>query len=195
MQHSRTGRLYWTQWSCSATGRVVVSFRQTSSIPACRLATLVSSPPKITRAMPSEDAGLSSDEEAKSVSISPPNYNTDITTQRYGRTWMVELSDWKMELGCWAAGLACLGGIVGMLFPYHDKPLPQLPWNVKLNTIASVLATFANALLLAPVSSALGQLKWNWYCVSRPVAHFDKLDQASRGAWGSFKMLFSRPAL
>lgn len=127
--------------------------------------------------------------------ISSPNDNADITTQRHGRTWWAELRYWKTELMCWAAGFVCLGGIVGIFFPYHNKPLPHLPWQVKLNTIASILATFANALLLAPVSSALGQLKWNWYCVSRPIGHFDKLDQASRGAWGSLKMLFSRLAL
>jgi len=100
---------------------------------------------------------------------------------------------WTMEFGCWVAGVICLLGIVGVLIPFHGKPLPQLPWSVKLNTIASTLATFAAAFLMVPVSSAVGQLKWNWYCTSRSVAHFDKLDQASRGAWGSFKLLFSRP--
>ncbi|MCJ1265917.1 hypothetical protein MMC22_005799 [Lobaria immixta] len=50
--------------------------------------------------------------------------------------------------------------------------------------------------LMLAVSSALGQWRWNWfYGQSRPLADFDTLDAASRGAIGSFRLLWTTKSL
>lgn len=59
-------------------------------------------------------------------------------------------------------------------------------------TINNVLAKIASAALILPISEAIGQLKWTWFHGSRSkdMIDFEIFDKASRGAWGSFLLLF-----
>jgi hypothetical protein len=55
-----------------------------------------------------------------------------------------------------------------------------------------VLAKVASAALILPISEAIGQLKWTWFngSESKEMIDFEIFDKASRGAWGSFLLLF-----
>lgn len=41
----------------------------------------------------------------------------------------------------------------------------------------------------------MGHFKWSWYKLARPLHHVDTLDEATRGPWGSTKLLLSIPRL
>jgi hypothetical protein len=53
-----------------------------------------------------------------------------------------------------------------------------------------LLATFAESLLMVPISSSLGQLKWLQAHEKQPMYNFQVLDKASRGPSGSFFLLW-----
>ncbi|KAF3006856.1 hypothetical protein E8E13_010804 [Curvularia kusanoi] len=99
------------------------------------------------------------------------------------------LKRWLFEILSWTASAASMGAIVGILLYCKDRPLNQ-------RTIAlaayNVLSKFASAALILPISEAIGQLKWTWFhgSESRDIYDFEVFDKASRGAWGSFLLLF-----
>jgi hypothetical protein len=40
------------------------------------------------------------------------------------------------------------------------------------------------------LAKGISQCKWNWYQKADKLDHMERLDSASRGAWGSFTLLF-----
>lgn len=70
-----------------------------------------------------------------------------------------------------------LFALCGSLWQYSISP----------NAVVSVISAFAKACMLVPVSSCLGQLKWNQSRQKSPKSlyQFQVLDDASRGPWGS----------
>jgi hypothetical protein len=98
---------------------------------------------------------------------------------------------WLIEIISWAFSAACMAGIAIVLFIYRNKRNPNLPLGITLNAYISVLAKFASAGLLLPVSEALGQLKWSWFnrSSSKKMWDFEIFDSASRGPWGSLLLL------
>ncbi|KAF2653136.1 hypothetical protein K491DRAFT_603420 [Lophiostoma macrostomum CBS 122681] len=103
---------------------------------------------------------------------------------------------WLMEIISWSLSALCIAAIVIVLHHYQHQPLPKWPLGLTLNAYISVLAKFASAALLLPVSEALGQLKWSWFQTnsgkdkqSKKMWDFELFDNASRGPWGSFMLL------
>ncbi|CAN9393464.1 unnamed protein product [Alternaria alternata] len=70
-----------------------------------------------------------------------------------------------------------------------DQPLSEWPL---ASTVQNVLSKIASAALILPISEAIGQLKWAWFrgSESKDMTDFEIFDKASRGAWGSFLLLF-----
>ncbi|KAF2430984.1 hypothetical protein EJ08DRAFT_588311 [Tothia fuscella] len=83
-----------------------------------------------------------------------------------------------------------MAAIVGVLFFYDGKELPQWNLGITLNGFVSVFSNIAKASLLLPTAEALGQHRWNWFSKeSRSLMDFEVLDAASRGPWGSLLLL------
>jgi hypothetical protein len=74
----------------------------------------------------------------------------------------------------------------------NGRPLPDLQYGITPNAIIGLLATFGQALLISPVSSALGQMKWLQALEKRPINNFETLDKASRGPLGSTLLIAGR---
>ena len=63
---------------------------------------------------------------------------------------------------------------------------------VSLNTVIAWLSTIARLLVTIPLSSGIGQLKWTWLAdTKKPLGDLAAFDSASRGAVGSFKLLWT----
>lgn len=79
--------------------------------------------------------------------------------------------------------------IVGILFYCQDRPLSEQSLAL---AAYNVLSKLASAALILPISEAIGQLKWSWFQGnnSKEMLDFEIFDKASRGAWGSFLLLF-----
>ncbi|ROV96076.1 hypothetical protein VPNG_09149 [Cytospora leucostoma] len=99
---------------------------------------------------------------------------------------------WTMEiLSCVIASL-CLAAIIGILSMHQGLPLPQWPYHITINALISVFTAIFKMALMTPIAEGISQFKWLWYNRPRELADIERLDQASRGAWGSFLLLFSR---
>ncbi|KAJ8113489.1 hypothetical protein OPT61_g4394 [Boeremia exigua] len=96
---------------------------------------------------------------------------------------------WLFEITSWTLSAACMGAIVGILIYSQDQPLSQRPLVLG---VVNVLSKVAAAALILPISEAIGQLKWSWFQdgKSKEMIDFEIFDKASRGAWGSFLLLF-----
>ena len=96
---------------------------------------------------------------------------------------------WLSEFFWWAFGIGCLLAIVGTLAAYDGRRVPNFRWGITLNTIVSLLASFATAALMVPITSGLAQLKWIWFQKPRKLADFDTIEDARSGPYGSVKLL------
>lgn len=99
------------------------------------------------------------------------------------------LKRWFFEIFSWVISAICMGTIISICVYSRDQPLNNFPLALSIN---NVLSKIASAALILPISEAIGQLKWAWFAgsKSKEIADFEIFDKASRGAWGSFLLLF-----
>ncbi|KAK0623596.1 hypothetical protein B0T14DRAFT_495052 [Immersiella caudata] len=101
---------------------------------------------------------------------------------------------WLVEVVFCVLSLCSFIIIVAVLGAYDQKSLPQLPLHVTLNTFLAFFTTLCKAAFMTPITEAFSQWKWNLLSQSgqgrtRSLADFEVLDSASRGTWGSWKVL------
>ncbi|KAK3339649.1 hypothetical protein B0T25DRAFT_560343 [Lasiosphaeria hispida] len=98
---------------------------------------------------------------------------------------------WGSELLAALLSMISFVSIAITLKVYEGHELPQLPADITLNTLISILSTIAKSLLIYAVSAAIGQSKWDWYD-ERPhmLADLETFDEASRGPLGAVMVLF-----
>ncbi|KAH8724375.1 hypothetical protein GQ44DRAFT_740499 [Phaeosphaeriaceae sp. PMI808] len=99
---------------------------------------------------------------------------------------------WKFQILSWTSSLCFFVATVAVLRVLEGQPLPDLRNGITPNAIIGLLATFTEFLLIIPVNSAFGQLKWLDALQTRPMDDFRAIDEASRGPWGSLKLLVRR---
>ncbi|KAI4870994.1 hypothetical protein F4820DRAFT_442424 [Hypoxylon rubiginosum] len=99
---------------------------------------------------------------------------------------------WWWEIGAIILCIVCIGLVIGVLQRIEDQPIELWPYAIRPNSLISVLTTIAKAAMLIPIASCLSQAKWSHF-QRRPHAldHLQLYDDASRGPWGSFLLLFS----
>src|ERR1700733_1027927 len=101
---------------------------------------------------------------------------------------------WALEYVCVGFSIACLIAILVTLFSFDGLPLAAWHSAFSINTILSILGTGMKGSALLAAASALGQLKWAWYChPNRPLQDFQTFDKASRGPYGAFLLLLRVP--
>lgn len=85
-----------------------------------------------------------------------------------------------------------LVSIVIVLLFRDEKPLPDWPLGLTVNTVVALLATGCRATQVVPISEGIAQLKWNWLAKGqKPLMDLEVFNQASRGPWGSIRMVFT----
>ncbi|KAI8717954.1 hypothetical protein NCS52_00872800 [Fusarium sp. LHS14.1] len=113
-----------------------------------------------------------------------PEKKRDTNTQKLHISWWLELSALVLSL-------ASLGALVALLYISDGQPVST--WaGLSPSAIVSILAGTSKASLAFVISTCLSQGKWNW--AGRfvgPLIDFDRFDAASRGAWGSIRLLRS----
>ncbi|UPL03817.1 hypothetical protein LCI18_014751 [Fusarium solani-melongenae] len=113
-----------------------------------------------------------------------PEKKKDPNTQKLRISWWLELSALSLSL-------ASLGALVALLSISDGQPVST--WaGLSPNAIVSILAGTSRASLAFVISTCLSQGKWNWAGkFVEPLIDFDRFDAASRGAWGSIRLLRS----
>ncbi|KUJ14986.1 uncharacterized protein LY89DRAFT_698506 [Mollisia scopiformis] len=98
--------------------------------------------------------------------------------------------DWNVEAACCFLGVISLAAIAATLTPFQGRPLPQLPYDVSLNSLISLYVLLLKAAMFVILCSGIGQLKWNWFENTRPLQDLERFDEASRGPIGAFKLIW-----
>jgi hypothetical protein len=98
---------------------------------------------------------------------------------------------WGIELLAAILFTVDFGILVAVLRAYQGEPLPKWPLGLSFNTALSVLGAIFRAPTLFIAAEGLGQLKWRWLSKERPLSDFSAYDDATRGPWGSTKLLYT----
>ncbi|KAF2720316.1 hypothetical protein K431DRAFT_321182 [Polychaeton citri CBS 116435] len=97
---------------------------------------------------------------------------------------------WTFEIISLLVATGAVAGIIGVLGYFDGHALPDWPLGITLSALIALLATVANANLAATLQSGISQLKWIRFKAGRaPLSDMEAFDEASRGVWGSMKLL------
>lgn len=144
---------------------------------------------RVSTAFQLEDTPQSTRETFKTIQTVDEPSNTDQGKRSLlsrVRTW-----HWKFEITLLLLSICSLATIVIILAMEDGTTLESWKFYFSLNTIISVLGTVSRSSLASAVGSCLAQEKWNWYRKRQDNLYmFDRIDGASRGSLGSFKLLF-----
>ncbi|KAI1413437.1 hypothetical protein F5Y13DRAFT_198748 [Hypoxylon sp. FL1857] len=102
---------------------------------------------------------------------------------------------WLFEIIAWVVSAIALAVIIIIIAVTDEKPLPQWPMNITLNSFVSFMSTLMKAALIIPVTESISQLKWVWFKKAESLEDIQTFDEASRGTWGSLKLLFKTKRL
>lgn len=97
---------------------------------------------------------------------------------------------WVWESAAAVLGMTCIGLLIGFLAYVDGSAYASWRYTISPNAVISIIITTAKAAMLVLVPSCLSQLKWNQYQSPTPLYHLQLLDQASRGPWGAFQILW-----
>lgn len=96
------------------------------------------------------------------------------------------LLNWRQEIACCIVAVAALLALFATLYAYGNKPSPDWPRWLSLNTIVSMYVVLLKSAVLLIAAEGLGQLKWTWFEESsQPLP-----DHATRGPAGSLALLW-----
>ncbi|KAF2994916.1 hypothetical protein E8E13_000457 [Curvularia kusanoi] len=97
---------------------------------------------------------------------------------------------WTLETCSYIISTLALAGLVTTLLAHQNKPLPQWPQLVTINSILSLFSLLIRACVGVVLAEGISQSKWNWYHKPNRLDHIDRIDSASRGSWGAITLLY-----
>ncbi|KAK8009237.1 hypothetical protein PG991_011788 [Apiospora marii] len=81
--------------------------------------------------------------------------------------------------------------MTGTLYSYNGQVAPQWPLKITLNALLSIYSVMFRAALGFVTASCIGQLQWTWFHSERPLYDVVRYTEASQGAWGSIRWLYT----
>ncbi|CAI0647118.1 unnamed protein product [Colletotrichum noveboracense] len=149
------------------------------------------------------ESAYGSDKKASVIHVHP-----QFPTEEYHHTTRQPSTGYKLVSAWWSLELASTAICVGffatywwLLEHYDDKPVSK--WQglqarlsplKNLPAAAAIVMTAFRVFLSYPIAASMGQLKWHHFGRPwpRPVADLQAFDAASRGTFGSARLLFSK---
>ena len=97
---------------------------------------------------------------------------------------------WWLELLSCVLFITAFVAIVVTIYPYEGRQLPQWPYRLSINSLISIYVVILKAGILLVSAEGLSQLKWRWFDNDRQLKDLLIYDNASRGPWGSFTLIW-----
>jgi hypothetical protein len=120
--------------------------------------------------------------------VPPPGLNRPPTD--YKRFSHFSSYGWLLESLTLILSLVFFAGAVAILWFMNDQPLDKWTTSVSLNAVISILTTACGTMLMHGVGESISQHKWLYFRTApRRLDTFKMIDQASRGASGSAKLI------
>lgn len=104
----------------------------------------------------------------------------------------VEISqhkDWATDHAAVLLSMAIVCIMAAVLQRYNGTVYDDWPLSITLNATISLLVTILYTFLLVPVSSCLGQLKWNIFYSRCQLSKFEHYEEAGRSIFGAVNLL------
>jgi hypothetical protein len=132
----------------------------------------------------------SSSTNTTAVTSEISSLQSDSKTKSSIKAQLTRNGTWTFEILALAVALGAVAAIIGVVNRYDGRALPDWPHDITLNALIALLATFANATMSVCLSSGISQAKWIRFKKSAaPLSDMEAFDDASRGSWGSMKLL------
>lgn len=98
---------------------------------------------------------------------------------------------WIWEVLAAVVSVAGMGAVIVILWRMQGQPQSHWTFPININSTVAAFITAVKSLALLVVASCLGQTKWRHFG-ERPskLRDFDIFDEASRGPWGSLRLLW-----
>lgn len=104
---------------------------------------------------------------------------------------------WLFEVFAATISVLAMLTLIGVLHKYNGRVVQHLRLGITLNGLVAALSTICRTALMIPVTAGISQAKWHWFSPNagerQPEARLRDLetfDSASRGTWGSLKLLW-----
>ncbi|KAF2141171.1 uncharacterized protein K452DRAFT_318841 [Aplosporella prunicola CBS 121167] len=124
----------------------------------------------------------------QSAEIQHREADLDTSSKKPGLVSLV-CTRWLMEVLACVIALLALVAIIITLGLHDGRPIPDWPFRISVNAVVSIFSVILKGTMLVPVAEAVSQLKWSWYKEPRPLDDFARFDDASRGIWGSARLI------
>ncbi len=99
---------------------------------------------------------------------------------------------WLWEILAYCFSLACMGAVIGVLLYEDGKRLDRWGLKISPNAVISFIVTLAKSSFLLAITEIISQLKWlHYHDKSHKLSHLKLFDEASRGPFGSLKLLIA----
>lgn len=168
--------------------------RHTSQTSRSSSASSASLPSSSTQAPALPVAGQTQVPVAASVNepSNPAQQPKPITRTSTSKTFSRWNDWWIWEILAGILSILTLLTICIVLAVYDGKPQPQIQWGITLNAVIAFIATIMRAAFLTLLAEGTSQLKWLAFArdTKRPLHDFNVYDAASRGGFGSVRMLW-----
>lgn len=97
---------------------------------------------------------------------------------------------WWWEITAQIFSLICMCLIIYVLARINNRKLSDWTYPIQPNSVISVLTTAGKTSMFVSIASCLGQLKWRHFSEKpHPLRHVELFEDASRGPWGSLRLL------
>lgn len=152
-------------------------------------------PRKTVAASPDLSAqAADSHDNASKLSTEPQKTGHQKLPQKHSHfTWNSLDTWWGFEIAALVLAFASFIALILVLQQWDKRPQQQWSYShLTLNGLVAILSTVTRASLLVPVAGAISQAKWTWFSAprGRALESFEVIDQSSRGAWGSLRLLW-----
>lgn len=100
------------------------------------------------------------------------------------------IQSWWLELLLLVATVGAFAAIVAVTMTYQHRRLPDWPLHITINALIAIFTVIMRGSMLFIVAQTLSEQKWLWFEKPRALLDLARFDMASRGAWGSFLLIF-----
>jgi Protein of unknown function (DUF3176) len=104
---------------------------------------------------------------------------------------------WLSEIFATIISVLAMLTLIGILHNYNGRVVQHLRLGITLNGLVAALSTICRTALMIPVTAGISQAKWHWFSPKAGERHLEArlrdletFDSASRGTWGSLKLLW-----
>lgn len=100
---------------------------------------------------------------------------------------------WQQETWAMGFSICCLVATCIIMAWIDGRRLSIWHWAIQPNAVVSLLLVSSKAALMLSTAACLSQLKWTHFqSAPRKLKDLETFDDASRGPWGSLRLLFAR---